>query len=143
MSVPVDPRSERDGYEHHDARVRNLLLIGVAILLAMLLSCAAVAGLVWYLGSQQQAYVTPIEASDQVPPEPRLETYPPANGARIVAEARQRLQHYGWVDRDAGLARIPVERAMSILAESGWPSAQRSAVEAEPRQTETYRRVTR
>ncbi len=143
MSVPVDPRSERDGYEHHDARVRNLLFIGVAILLAMLASCAAVAGLVWYLDSQQQTYVTPVEASDQVPPKPRLEAHPSANGARVVAEARQSLLHYGWVDRDAGLARIPVERAMSILADSGWPSAQRSAVEAGPPQTETHRRATR
>ncbi len=34
-------------------------------------------------------------------------------------EARQRLQleSWGWVDRDAGIARIPIERAMDLVVE--------------------------
>ena len=31
------------------------------------------------------------------------------------------LNHYQWVDRDLGIARIPVDRAMSILVEKGFP----------------------
>ena len=27
------------------------------------------------------------------------------------------LESYGWVDREAGVARIPIERAMLLLAE--------------------------
>lgn len=142
MSVPVDPQSEREGYEHHDARVRNLLFIGLAILCALLLSGVTVAGLIWYLDSREQAYVTPLEASSQQPPEPRLEAYPPANGERIVSQAQQRLARYGWVDREGGLAQIPIERAMSIIAAEGWPSTRSSDIEAGPREIRTYRRAT-
>ena len=30
---------------------------------------------------------------------------------------RATLDRYGWVDRDAGIARIPIEQAMTLLAE--------------------------
>ena len=32
-----------------------------------------------------------------------------------------RLQSYGWVDQDSGEARIPVARAMELIAERGLP----------------------
>ena len=32
------------------------------------------------------------------------------------------LQSYGWVDRAAGIARIPLQRAMELVAEHGLPS---------------------
>jgi hypothetical protein len=32
------------------------------------------------------------------------------------------LNRYEWIDREKGLARIPIERAMDILAEGGLPS---------------------
>jgi DNA-binding GntR family transcriptional regulator len=32
------------------------------------------------------------------------------------------LHSYGWVDRDAGIVRIPIERAIEILAERGLPT---------------------
>jgi hypothetical protein len=34
----------------------------------------------------------------------------------------QLLHHYSWVDRDKGVVRLPIERAMDILAERGLPS---------------------
>lgn len=37
-----------------------------------------------------------------------------APGLTQRTRARQRLESYGWVDREAGLVRIPVERAMEL-----------------------------
>ncbi len=34
-------------------------------------------------------------------------------------ETRRTLESYGWVDRDRRIVRIPVRRAMEMLAESG------------------------
>ena len=34
-------------------------------------------------------------------------------------EARRRLESAGWVDRDAGVARVPIEDAMEIVARRG------------------------
>ena len=32
------------------------------------------------------------------------------------------LNSYGWVDKDAGIVKIPVDRAMEILAKKGLPA---------------------
>jgi len=33
--------------------------------------------------------------------------------------AREELGRYGWVDRERGIARIPIERAMDLVADGG------------------------
>jgi hypothetical protein len=38
---------------------------------------------------------------------------------KIEAETRQHLAGYGWVDRPAGVVRIPIEQAMARLAAPG------------------------
>ena len=39
----------------------------------------------------------------------------------LMLAPRLSLASYGWTDRNAGIAHIPVDRAMAILAERGWP----------------------
>ena len=57
----------------------------------------------------------------RTPPEPRLEPLPLAPGQRLRAEEDAILTTYGWVDKEAGMARIPIDRAIEILAERGLP----------------------
>jgi hypothetical protein len=38
-------------------------------------------------------------------------------GLALQAEQRSKLSQYGWADRDAGLARIPIERAIDLRVE--------------------------
>jgi hypothetical protein len=59
----------------------------------------------------------------RTPPEPRLEAYPLA--ARLVLRAQEDevLTTYGWVDKDRGIARIPIDRAMELVVERGLPPA--------------------
>ncbi|WP_448192569.1 hypothetical protein [Azospirillum sp. sgz301742] len=59
-------------------------------------------------------------------PEPRLQTDPAADMRAYRAEAERTLHSYGWVDRAAGIARIPIDEAMRRVAERGipdWPEA--------------------
>lgn len=57
----------------------------------------------------------------QLPPEPRLQTNP-AVDLRQVREREEKLLHsYQWIDKESGVLRIPIERAMEILAERGLP----------------------
>lgn len=45
---------------------------------------------------------------------------PAPSGERSVDRARQRLETYGWTDRDRGLVRIPIARAIELrVAERG------------------------
>lgn len=142
MTVPVDPQSERDGYEHRDARVRNLLYIGLIILATLLIALAGVAGLISYFNVRTNTAITRAEAHSQIPPEPRLEAFPPDNGQDIVTQGLQRLEQYAWIDRSAGIVQIPISRAMSILVETGWPEPSNDVLGAQPRETQTYRKAT-
>jgi hypothetical protein len=54
-------------------------------------------------------------------PKPRLQENPAGDLVRMRAEEQRRIDSYGWVDRKAGIAHIPVERAMDILAKTGLP----------------------
>jgi hypothetical protein len=54
-------------------------------------------------------------------PAPRLQQNPAAELEQLKEEERRRLSAYGWIDRTGGIAFIPVDRAMDILAEKGLP----------------------
>jgi len=55
-------------------------------------------------------------------PTPRLQT---DNGAQDLVNLHQRedllLDHYSWVDQSQGKVRIPIQRAMELLARRGLP----------------------
>ena len=40
-----------------------------------------------------------------------------ARGLELRVQQARRLSTYGWVDRDAGIVRIPIERAIELRAE--------------------------
>ncbi|CAM3664729.1 hypothetical protein BOSP111201_19290 [Bordetella sputigena] len=52
---------------------------------------------------------------------PMLETRPQANMAQYLAGKQALTASYAWVDRRAGIARIPVEEAMRAVAEGARP----------------------
>jgi hypothetical protein len=64
-------------------------------------------------------------------PTPRVQT---DDGNQDVADLHARenllLDHYSWVDQKAGKVRIPIERAMELIAQRGLPVAQ--PVQTEP-----------
>src|SRR3954471_9593277 len=49
-------------------------------------------------------------------PGPNLEAAPQYDSARSETESQRLLTGYEWIDRDKGIARIPIESAMRILA---------------------------
>ena len=55
----------------------------------------------------------------QLPPIPRLQEDPEAELAELRAREDAALASYGWVDESQGIALIPIERAMELVAEAG------------------------
>jgi len=53
----------------------------------------------------------------QAIPAPRLQPAPQDERAAYFAEKEARLNGYGWVDRGAGIAHIPLEEAMRLEAQ--------------------------
>ncbi|HEY3811974.1 MAG TPA: hypothetical protein VGL66_02030 [Caulobacteraceae bacterium] len=109
------------GYERQDAPPKAV----VYALAAVFVLIAVTAGLMFtlYRAIEAERRVpppTPLERLAQVPPPPRLEAYPKRDLAAVRAQAQARLTGYGWSDRRAGLAHIPIERAMQLQAQRGW-----------------------
>jgi hypothetical protein len=71
----------------------------------------------------------PVAEGPPRPPAPRLQAAPVQDMQDIRQAENARLQSYGWVDRPAGIARIPIDRALDLVAEQGLPTWP-----AEPRQ---------
>lgn len=118
----VPPDFLKHGREIKDVSPRAVFFALIGFVAAIALSAALVAGLLFvFRDMDEREPVSPLARRNLVPPQPRLEVSPPADRTRIEAEAMAHLSGYGWIDRDAGRARIPIERAMQLLGEHGWP----------------------
>ncbi|MBM4244185.1 MAG: hypothetical protein FJ148_10265 [Deltaproteobacteria bacterium] len=131
MSGPrreVDPveleAAVRAGHEQDAVGNRLLYLAGVLFVVLAILSVVVVAILrPLMIASQEKRNppASPLAASygRTEPPAPRLQVDPALDIYEHRNAERQVLTTYGWVDRRAGVVRIPIERAMDLLAERG------------------------
>lgn len=58
----------------------------------------------------------------RVPPGPNLQPNPEADLAAFRAVEEAELATWAWVDREKAVARVPVERALEIVAARGLPA---------------------
>ena len=114
------------GYEVSDAKVAPLLRWGAILAIITAASFALMMALVAFFTDEAKrtAKAPPpmMRSGVQIPPEPRLQVNPNQELGRIRAEESALLHGYGWVDRDDGVVRIPIERAIDLLVERGLPS---------------------
>jgi hypothetical protein len=52
---------------------------------------------------------------------PMLETNERGQFRDFLMDQENQLNSYGWVDKDAGVAHIPIERAMELIVQRGLP----------------------
>lgn len=55
-------------------------------------------------------------------PQPRLEKNERSEINQFLLREEQSLNSYGWVDQQAGVVRIPIDRAMQLIAQRGLPT---------------------
>jgi len=58
------------------------------------------------------------------PVEPRLQVSPAKDLAALRAEEDRILHSIQWIDRQAGIARIPIDQAMALLVKRAKPSGE-------------------
>jgi len=56
-----------------------------------------------------------------LPPEPRLQTDPEGELETLRATEDAVLEGYAWVDEANGIARVPIERAITLMVGDGRP----------------------
>ena len=118
------------GHETLDAGVRPIVLAGAALACAIVLAGSLVYGTFRFLAARPAsgARSEPMFATDsQVPPEPRIEEHPAVDLQQLHAQEDRTLSTYGWVDKKAGVVRIPVDRALELQLERGFPVRKQQA----------------
>jgi len=159
---PVKPAGN-DGYEHSDLGVRPVLYFLGGLALAIILAVFLVEGLYLFLDKRfetRQTAISPLvpdtskdtrQVAPDYPqtafPDPRLEVDERGQLKDIRLNEERTLASYGWIDEKAGVVRIPIDRAMGLIAQRGLPtrsqgqaaSAEMAAVHAPAEKTETQK----
>lgn len=111
------------GHETRDADVGSLFLIISLLLLTGVIILLGIWILMRSLSNREAARdraIVVAPATDAFPA-PKLETRTGANLEQVRKQEEARLDSYGWVDRNAGVAHIPIDRAMEIILARGLP----------------------
>lgn len=67
-----------------------------------------------------------------VPTAPKLPGIPTGQWEELEAEQTELLNTYGWIDEEAGVVHIPIERAIELQLDRGYPvSAETTAQSGE------------
>lgn len=120
--VPSQPM-----HETRDVNIRLLVLSGLGLLALLVGGLALVA---WLFGvfnvrpEGQGLRGAPLAASRPRAPGPGLQTRPRRDLQEFRRDEAEQLQGYTWLDRSAGVARIPLEQALALVAERGLPAWQ-------------------
>jgi hypothetical protein len=116
-------------FERQDAPARGVAYAILGLFAGIAISAIFVGALLhgFEAAAPKETGAASIKGESLAPNAPLLEVSPGTDAARVEAQAQHMLDGYAWVDRSAGLARIPIDRAMELTAKQGWPDEQRKA----------------
>jgi hypothetical protein len=102
------PARSSPGYETRDASASGLLRFGVGLIVAI--AVVQLLMLAFY-----HLFVS--ERPKPLPEQPESNIYQQLRA--LHGDEDKALGHYEWVDRKAGVVRIPIDRAIDLVAEKG------------------------
>jgi len=113
-------------HETSDANVRGVFAFAIGLTVATVFIGFGVWVLFQYFAAREaratpRNYPLAVEGS-RLPPKPRLQTNPRQDLSDLRAREDQQLTSYGWIDKNAGIVRIPIDRAMQLTVERGLPA---------------------
>lgn len=111
-------------HEETDVNLRPVVIAGLALMIVLVVTAAAMFGLFRVMEFQEARMSpppNPLAAAEgpRLPPLPRLQAHPLKDLDELRKAEHELLTSYGWVDKGAGTVRIPIDRAMALLAERG------------------------
>ncbi len=140
--------SSNGAFERRDIRTGGVFWFLVGLAVAGVIISFVVNGFYHYLNARneaQQAPVSPLitnapKDTRHLPtgykdylkqnfPSPQLEIDERSQLDKIRLNEEETLATYGWVDQKAGVVRIPIERAIDLIAERGLPTRTQDATQ--------------
>ncbi len=111
----------KEGHEGKDADVLGVTMIIALVLLLLAIGFLAARGVFHYAERRSGPAPKAMKLADF--PAPRLEAHPVNDYQVFLKSSEKELHTYGWVDRKAGVVRMPIERAMQLTVQRGLPEA--------------------
>jgi hypothetical protein len=133
MKHPIEPDNNPTvAHEHTDADSRSITQFGIALTFLLVVSQLVLWWVFSSFSKREQKLSPPVPAiirtqAPKEPPQPRLQANPQSDMRQMLQEEDEVLNHYGWVDPDRGIVRLPVERALDIVAQKGLPQFKATA----------------
>ncbi|MBX4970037.1 hypothetical protein ABID08_005831 [Rhizobium binae] len=104
--------------ETRDVKPRRVLF-ALLMVFVLMVTCVALAAAILHWAQPARPFSGQGETRLGI----RLEVDPQAAEDRIEKQAGKRLTEAGWNDETQTSAHIPIDRAMELLAQQGWPEA--------------------
>jgi hypothetical protein len=127
-----DPDRPEVKHEERDVNAWAVGKFAIGLTLLCIAVVLLIAGLFRYFQGRENAAQAPpgpgTESNvSREPPAPRLQDAPISDLKQMRDAENQILGTYAWVDREHGIVRLPIDRAIDVLAQRGLPSSPAAA----------------
>jgi hypothetical protein len=141
--IHIDGQNEEVEFEQEDLGARPILMFLAALVVGCLLVALLLRGMYRYLDAYENRHEpvqNPLAQQGRADPrlvgpenvakfpQPRLESNETVEIDQFRLQEEQALNSYGWVDEGAGVVRIPIDRAMELIAQRGLPTRPQAGV---------------
>ena len=124
------------GHEHTDANVWIIVKFGIWLAISAIVIHVGLGFLFGLFVKQSEETVVEFPLAGQehrLPAAPRLQQFPENEFHDFRLREEAVLHQYGWVSKETGVVRMPIEQAMRLAVERGLPArAAQAPVAAEP-----------
>ncbi len=154
-----------DQVESSSIKPRPILMFLLILAVATAFVFVIVKGMEWGLAKLDEAQqgqpatqvALPKEQSRKLPPEPLLQGAPGKGSTagsdvptelpleemdRYLKQVNKKVAGYGWVDKQTGVAHVPISRAKDMIANQGLPSLPTTVISDQVQKAEEARRQT-
>jgi hypothetical protein len=128
---PVSAEALTRRHESRNPTLRWVLVTAGVVALMVVVSLGVVWTLMDWLSQSRPSgdianrlgiITAPSEAPLRRFPAPQLQLIPHEELVALQIREQRELSTYGWLDRTAGVIRIPIEQAMELVAQRGLPT---------------------
>ncbi|MEO6811762.1 MAG: hypothetical protein ABI353_21845 [Isosphaeraceae bacterium] len=137
MTSDMQPQgdfSTNVGHQHekYDVGIRGIFFFGLSLVIMTVVVQVTLAGVMELFGREKERETKatlPVLFANETGlyPAPKLQESPALDVVKMHADEAIVLSGYGWVDPKAHIARIPIDRAMDLLAAQGLPTREPKA----------------
>jgi hypothetical protein len=116
------PHPHHHAHESSDVKPRTIALFAAGLVFVGIVIHFALVGLMMLFSSRQSAQTglgPPLSNIPGESREPLLQAEPAVDLAALRKAEDAVLHEYRWIDRKRGVVRIPIERAMDVIAKQG------------------------